>query len=238
MVSTPLLLDCGNSSCKFWCAQHSGRLNDQAEVLDCVRRLQPSEVVVASVSQLGLELAQALTAEGVPVLSLAVKDRQQGLRLAYAQPQQLGVDRWLAMLAVLDRGRPTVVVDAGTALTIDLIDADREHRGGYILPGLSLMRRALVDDTFALPPVTDPGGLNAGQNTVECIANGSVLALVGAVNDAVERFPVAPHDVVWTGGDAPALRTLSRWPGEHDPHLIFEGMMTLIADSDYRASLK
>lgn len=237
MVSKPLLLDCGNSSCKFRFADQSGRLQDQAEVLACVQRYQPSEVVIASVSQLGAQLAQQLMAQGVAVLELAVKDHQQGLQLAYVQPQQLGVDRWLAMLAVLDRDRPVVVVDAGTALTIDLIDAGRQHRGGYILPGLSLMRRALVDDTFALPSVTAPGSLDAGRDTVECIANGSVLALVGAVENAIARFAVAPQDVIWTGGDAPALRALSAWPGDHNPQLIFEGMMTLIADSDYRASL-
>jgi type III pantothenate kinase len=236
-VKTPLLLDCGNSSCKFQFAERSGRLNDQAEVLDCVQRLRPSEVVIASVSQLGSQLAQLLTAQGVSVLELSVQDGCHGLQLAYAQPQRLGVDRWLAMLAVLDRGRPVVVIDAGTALTIDLISADRQHQGGYILPGLSLMRRALVDDTFALPPVTEPGRLSAGHDTIDCIANGSVLALVGAVDNAVAQFPVAPQDVIWTGGDAPALRTLSSWPGDHNPQLIFEGMMTLITDSEYRASL-
>lgn len=237
MVGAPLLLDCGNSSCKFRFGDQTGRLLDQAEVLACVQRLQPSEVVIASVSQLGSQLAQLLTAEEVSVLQLAVKDGWHGLQLAYAHPQRLGVDRWLAMLAVLDRRRPVVVVDAGTALTIDLISAERQHQGGYILPGLSLMRRALVDDTFALPSVTAPGSLDAGRDTVECIANGSVLALVGAVDNAVAQFPVAAPDVIWTGGDASALRTLSAWPGDHDPQLIFEGMMTLIADSAYRASL-
>lgn len=237
MVTAPLLLDCGNSSCKFQFADQSGRFNDEHEVLAAVQGWQPSEVVLASVSKLGAQLAQQLTALGVAVLQLAVKDGQGGLRLAYQQPQRLGVDRWLAMLAVLERGRPVLVIDAGTALTIDLVSADRQHLGGYILPGLRLMRRALVDDTFALPPVSEPGHLAAGHDTLECIANGSVLALVGAVENAIAQFSVAPQDVIWTGGDAVALRALSRWPGVHNPQLIFEGMMTLIADSAYRASL-
>ncbi|WP_157954447.1 type III pantothenate kinase [Saccharospirillum mangrovi] len=236
-MSRPLLLDCGNSSCKYRFGERSGRLADVNEVLECVRRFAPSEVVVSSVSRLGADIQDRLQGSGVPVLNLAVVDGLLGLRLVYAEPQRLGVDRWLTMLALLERGRPVVIIDAGTALTIDVLSADRNHLGGYILPGLALMRRALVDDTFALPPVSQPGQLVPGTSTAECIANGSVLALIGAVESALAQSPVAAADVIWTGGDAAALRNLSAWPGEHHPQLIFEGMMTAIADPAYRASL-
>lgn len=238
MVRRSLLLDCGNSSCKYRFGDQGGRLLTETEVLECVRRLAPDEVVLSSVSQLGAQLSQLLIEAGYPVLNLSVVDGQFGLQLAYAQPQRLGIDRWLTLLAVLSRDRPSVVIDAGTALTIDVLGANRQHLGGYILPGLSLMRRALVDDTFALPPVSEPGVLAPGRDTHSCIANGSVLALVGAVEAALAQCPVAASDVIWTGGDAAALRALSAWPGEYAPLLIFEGMMSLIADPAYRASLQ
>lgn len=237
MVKPPLLLDCGNTSCKFQFGEHWGRLTDAAEVLQCVRRFAPGEVVLSTVSRLGAELGEALRQTEVPVLRLAVADGLFGLRLAYSEPQQLGVDRWLNLLAVVKRDRPVVIVSAGTALTIDLLSADRQHLGGYIVPGLALMRRALVDGTFALPPVSATGQLTPGKDTVACIANGSTLALVGAVEAALAQHPVAANDVIWTGGDADVLRPLSAWPGEHHPQLIFEGMMTAIADPAYRASL-
>lgn len=233
----PLLLDCGNSSCKYRYGDQSGRLTSLEQVLDCVQRLAPTETVLASVSGLGAEVAAELQARGLPVLVLKVVDGQNGLRLAYRHTENLGVDRWLAMLALPQPGRPLAAIDAGTALTLDLLDGAGRHLGGYILPGLGLMRRTLVDDTFALPPVTTPGTLDAGRDTVDCIANGSVLALVGALETALKRYGVADGDVYWTGGDAAALRTLSAWPGRHHPQLIFEGMMSLIADPDYRALL-
>ena len=69
----------------------------------------------------------------------------------YRDPERLGVDRWLALIAARERSKqPTVIVDAGSACTIDLLDSEGRHLGGYILPGLTAMGEALVRGTHQI----------------------------------------------------------------------------------------
>lgn len=238
MVADTLLLDCGNSACKYRYNRLGGRLVTLDAVLAFIERYRPARILVATVSRLGHELCQRLEEQGIAYSRLRVRDDWRGLRLAYRQPQALGIDRWLTLVAIRGRGQPAVVIDAGTALTIDAVDAHDRHLGGYILPGLSLMRRALVDDTFALPPVDVAGRCEPGDNTADGIANGSVLALVGAVERALVQFALPRPRVFWTGGDAPAIRLLTREPGTLDPELVFAGMTRLFEDKDYMESLE
>src|SRR5690606_12310751 len=71
-----------------------------------------------------------------------------GVVNGYERPEQLGADRWLAILAGFSRAkRASVIVDCGSAITLDLVSARGEHLGGYIAPGLTLMRRALLGNT-------------------------------------------------------------------------------------------
>lgn len=238
MVADTLLLDCGNSTCKYRLNQTSGRLATVDEIIRLIDRSRPTRVLVATVSQLGDQLCTSLSRRGTGFCRLRVRNYWQGLALAYNEPETLGIDRWLTLVALAGRKRPAVVIDAGTAMTVDAVDAGDRHLGGYILPGLSLMRRALVDDTFALPCVDLPGRGRPGRNTADCIANGSIVALAGAVEQSIRHFALPRPDVVWTGGDAETIRPATDRPGKFVPELIFEGMMRLIEDSDYMESLE
>lgn len=233
-----LLLDCGNSSCKYRLNQTVGRLTTLEAVLALIEAQRPRRVVVATVSKLGASLCSRLAQDGIDYRRLQVRNHWQGLALAYPEPQCLGIDRWLALVAVCHRQRPVLVVDAGTALTLDAITASNRHLGGYILPGLSLMRRTLVDDTFALPPVELAGDSSPGRNTAECIANGAVLALAGAVERSLRQFDLTEPELIWTGGDAEAIRNQTAVPGKLEPELLFEGMTYLMEDSHYMESLE
>ena len=78
-----------------------------------------------------------------------------GVRIAYAEPARLGVDRFLALLGAHARGGPALVVAVGTALTIDLLDAAGRHLGGRIAPSPSLMREAMH---ARVPHLPEAGG--------------------------------------------------------------------------------
>ena len=129
------------------------------------------------------------------------------LRIAYAYPQHLGVDRFLAMLAAVEAG-PALLVGVGTALTCDLLDGDGLHRGGRIAPSPVLMRQALHARAPVLP---EHGGTYAefADDTNHALASGcdgAALALVERSLEQAERL-LGARPVLWLhGGGAAALR--------------------------------
>jgi type III pantothenate kinase len=172
----------------------------------------------------------------LPPRVLRSREQQGGVRNAYADPVQLGVDRWLAVVgAVAVHGKPVVVWDLGTATTLDAVDASGQHLGGWILPGPATMLASLVKGTRLTVPedlegssAGEPGQCEPGQSTAECIRRGVLAAQLGAQTRFMKRIAgeigATPRLVV-TGGAADAV--LSRLEIEHirDPWLVFRGML-------------
>ncbi|MEO6263877.1 MAG: type III pantothenate kinase [Luteimonas sp.] len=160
-------------------------------------------------------------------ISLARTQRAcAGVRIAYAEPRRLGVDRFLALLAAHARApEPWLVVGVGTALTIDLLDGDGLHRGGRIAPSPMLMREALHARAPHLPAVGGTYAEFAGD-TAAALASGcegAALALIArSVEAATVQLGVAPG-VLLHGGGASVL--LPRLDGaELVPALVLEGL--------------
>jgi type III pantothenate kinase len=133
--------------------------------------------------------------------------RCAGLRIAYHTPQHLGVDRFLALLSALGAGH-VLLVGVGTALTIDLLDADGLHRGGRIAPAPMLMREALHARAAVLP---ESGGSYAefADDTDHALASGCEGAALALVERSLEhaRGVLGAMPVLWLhGGGADALR--------------------------------
>jgi type III pantothenate kinase len=133
--------------------------------------------------------------------------RFAGLRIAYAEPRHLGVDRFLALLSALDAG-DVLLVGVGTALTIDLLDADGLHRGGRIAPSPWLMREALHARAPVLPA---SGGHYAefADDTDHALASGCEGAALALVERSLEqaRSLLGATPALWLhGGGAQALR--------------------------------
>lgn len=148
---------------------------------------------------------------------------------AYRQPELMGVDRWLALLAVkdTDAAAPFIVVDAGTALTLDVLIRDK-HLGGFILPGYKAQLNALVGQA-ALPDseqLVHPS-IALGQDTQEAMSNGVWLGLSSAIMDVCNRYPDAK--MVVTGGDGKTLVALLNGYGcgEWRDNLVIDGLKTL-----------
>ena len=127
-----------------------------------------------------------------------------GVTNSYTSPERMGVDRWLAMIAAWQQARGAVcVVDAGSALTIDFLDSHGVHTGGYILPGLRMMERALLEGTDRVRFGDAPRDcLAPGNSTETAVLNGLQLAQVGAVELALTRFGQR-GTLVFTGGNFP-----------------------------------
>ena len=131
-----------------------------------------------------------------------------GLKIRYRNPLELGPDRVAAAIAAthLYPGENLIIVDFGTATTIDAVAANREHLGGLILPGLRIQMESLVEHTARLPAVEIRSDIEfLGRSTVECIQAGlyygSIAAVAGLTHEIRSRvFADQPCRVVATGG--------------------------------------
>ena len=149
-----------------------------------------------------------------------------GLRIAYAEPGRLGVDRFLALLAARGRSAdPALVVGVGTALTIDLLDGDGLHRGGRIAPAPALMRAALHARAAQL---AEAGGVyrEFADDTDDALASGCEGAAIALVERSLVQastlLSARPRLLVHGGGAAPVLQQLAS--AESAPGLVLEGL--------------
>lgn len=225
-----LYLDQGNTRCKAWLVE-AGRLRAATAVADGDALLawldaHGVNAVIALGASVGASVARAAL---LHPLRARLRDEQWAevdpalLPTRYRQPERLGIDRWLGVLAVADAGRPALVVDAGTALTLDVLSRDGMHEGGFILPGLALQRQALADATARVNfPEADWSSLAPGHDTAACVGHGSLRALVTLILSMLDELgPDA--DLHVTGGDAPLL--LPYLPmASSSPHLLLRGL--------------
>jgi type III pantothenate kinase len=152
-----------------------------------------------------------------------------GVRSAYDEPERLGVDRFLAMVGARrhDPG-PVLVAGCGTALAIDLLDADGHHRGGLIAPAPSLMRAAVLERTGRVA-WQRPGRVFAfGRSTEDGLESGCWHAAAALVERAVAqacRELGATPGLLLHGGDAERLAALLDTPARIAPDLVLEGLL-------------
>jgi type III pantothenate kinase len=151
-----------------------------------------------------------------------------GVAFAYRDPDSLGPDRVCAIVAAVAKyGRPVIVADCGTAITVDAVSRGGGHIGGMIAPGIAMAARALGTSTAALPTAdwAVPTG-PAGADTIEGIRAGTWIGAVGTVREGIARLraPAGPRaTVVGTGGDAPALMKEAGLFDTVDGALVLEG---------------
>jgi type III pantothenate kinase len=133
-----------------------------------------------------------------------------GLRTLYQDPSKLGADRWAAVIGARALSKTnTLIVNAGTATTIDLLGANGVHYGGWIVPGLSLMQQSLQSHTAQLPLAQrQDTTLGFGINTNDAIINGCDAAQIGAIMQAIQlaKKMNSPIEKIWIdGGNAKVL---------------------------------
>lgn len=203
-----------------------------ADLFDAIpidSRLAIQGVHVASVGGAAAKavLTSRLTSEfGCAVRFVQVQSSVAGLRIAYDNPASLGVDRWLAMLAVWKKYRSSfVVVDAGSALTIDYVDGQGGHLGGYILPGWQMLERSLLQGTAQVRfDVSEATQLDPGTSTGDCVSHGRNWLWRAMVERLGLEFQAGKIErMVVTGGDAGRLIALGL-QAEHWPDVVLDAL--------------
>jgi type III pantothenate kinase len=158
-----------------------------------------------------------------------------GVINGYTTPAQLGADRWAALVAARQRALaagpsppPMIVINAGTAVTVDALAADGRLRGGVIVPGLRLMVRSLADNTSALK--TTPGRYQEfPTNTADALYSGAVQAVCGAIEQTRRRMAQGGTAVscLVAGGAAAELAPYLGSGTEVVDNLVLEGVLAL-----------
>jgi type III pantothenate kinase len=209
--------------------------------LDGRRLAFVDRVVLASVvPQVGLALAAAVAREGLPLLEVSAENVPIPVRVD--QPAEVGADRLAnALAAGRLYGAPALVLDFGTATTVDVVAADGAFVGGAIAPGLELGLEALAVHTARLPRVEALRPAHAiGRDTVSAIQSGAVFGYLGLARELLERIraelreelPGAVVRVVLTGGLS-QMPWLAELPGVDaiDPDLTLKGLAILAAEA-------
>tara|TARA_B100001059_G_scaffold236468_1_gene287150 strand:- start:2452 stop:3264 length:813 start_codon:yes stop_codon:yes gene_type:complete len=247
-----LLFDIGNSYLKWGLHGKDGIYQTEAVSLESINRMGfdilakklPDQLDVCCASN----VAGKATAEklkkfvnkhyDIDINFVSSEKFGHGVTNGYQQPKRLGVDRWVAMIAAWSEIKSSLlIVDFGTALTLDAIDNKGVHLGGQIIPGLETMFNSLVTATsdintskldFEYSVVSENF---FGKTTIEAIRGGSQNALIGALEGAVlsmQKDSLEPVIVITGGGakDIPknffGKNTLFR------PNLILDGLVNIL----------
>lgn len=243
-----MLLDVGNSSvnwalegdgqyaCRGYFLRHPGDFDELASSA-WGHLPAPDRVAVANVAgaELQREISDWVMARWqlVPCY-ISTSAAAVGVVNAYAEPGKLGVDRWAALVAArAATAGPVCVIDCGSAITIDALDADGRHRGGLIAPGLRLMQQALSANTSDIGGLADADVMDCSlfaTGTTEAVNNG-VCYMASAMIDRVTADVVAELGertvTLITGGDAARLLPLLAWQPRHEPDLVLMGVAIL-----------
>ena len=231
-----LCFDAGNTRLKWglregraWRRQGVLALDDHdgiAALLPAVsENILACNVAGESVAQRIQDIAAAY---GVPLEWFRSSAACSGVTNGYDNPAQLGADRWAALVGArgMHAGNALVVM-AGTATTVDVLDAEGKFRGGLILPGLQLMQKSLAHNTADLPEAR--GRFRAlPTNTDDAIVSGALHATLGAI-ERMSRPAKADFCVIVSGGAADMLAPHLALPVRRVDNLVLEGLARVAA---------
>lgn len=235
-----LLVDVGNTRVK-WAYARKGVLSevevrdhngDTASVFPKISDYRVDSVWVSDVTDAELQAglrSRLRSFGGVEPRFVASEATHLGLVNGYPHPEQLGVDRWMMLLAAWNEVRgPLCVVCLGTALTFDVVDERGHHRGGVIAPGLHAMQSAVLNSTrFSVtshPNRDYTEGL--GSNTLECVRQGALHAATGLVMRLID-LQSSNVALFLTGGDANIVRSHLHYRWIWRPNLVLDGLLSV-----------
>ena len=244
-----LLLDVGNTSVKWGisnagsieeagCFMHRGNDVQALAQQSWAELRKPSAVYIASVA--GEQLQQQLSAWigarwDITPRFITTAATACGVSNAYKVPENLGVDRWAALVGA-HHHTPGVscVIDCGTAITLDLLDATGRHRGGMILPGTGMLQQLLLQNTAINSEARLPEAASLFSVATEAAVNSGCLYMVAATIDRVVADMAAELDarlqLLRTGGDAGRIQTLRACSTRHEPELVLKGLAILAGE--------
>lgn len=236
MTARRLLLDAGNTRLK-WAVVEGGRWVEQGSV-SYSELFELSRVLTAGMHCFIASVARAehdnrvnalLESYSINPTWLKADAECMGVRNHYENPQQLGVDRWMGLIAARRRNlhAAVLVVSAGTAVTVDALSADGVFLGGLIVPGITMMQQALQQGTARVSQDMQGRWQAFPRTTADAVQSGILAAVCGAIErqyaQLAESARSAPHCLL-TGGDASRLLPHLKMSVEQIPGLVLEGL--------------
>lgn len=208
-----LAIDVGNTRVKWGLFNTAGEMAAQGACLHTelasLKLPEASRTVVSNVAGNGIEthlLAHLQSHANVQIITSQAA--ACGVKNSYSHPEKLGTDRWAAIIAAWHlKQAPCVVVNAGTAVTIDAVH-DANFMGGLIMPGMDLMQQSLYLATAQLPiqPARNDADISIfARNTNDAIYAGTLCAITGAISQMAQQLQIQSSQMPWillSGGNA------------------------------------
>jgi type III pantothenate kinase len=176
------------------------------------------------------ELGGYLTKKGFTNIEFVTADQSCGLTFEYSNPVRLGADRIADALYAVKTfpDRNVIIVDAGSAITIEMVTKDKAYKGGAILPGLSTQLKSLSIATDALPFIENQidNAELPGKSTEQCIMAGVLFGITGGINEIVNQLQEQLQEtplILGTGGDFANLQPLLNFMSLYLPDLTLVG---------------
>lgn len=231
-----LAIDCGNTRAKWGLFDGSRFVGVGAAAIHELERFEqalaamqrPERIVISNVASATVRerLAHAADRFGVPVVWVSAQAVAGGVINRYENPASLGTDRWVSLIGARARfAGESVVVNCGTATTVDRLSAAGEFIGGMILPSIALMKKVLAENTARLPLAAGHYTMEP-RKTVDAIESGCMEATLGAIERARDRAGASCRTFV-TGGASGLILAHLRAPTDHVEHLTLEGLVRL-----------
>ncbi|WP_428354323.1 type III pantothenate kinase [Methyloprofundus sp.] len=241
-----ILIDIGNTRIK-WAVQQAGQLEEMHAMVHIGTNIEiqllaawqplntPGPIYLACVGAESVKLQVIRVAEQLwPHISLQEISTQkyaQGVHNAYPIYSKLGVDRWLAILGAFhEYTAPVCIVSSGSAITLDIVDAQGQHLGGMIMPGLNLLQQALAKGTANLKIASEQYPLGLANDTEAAIYNGNLCAIKGFIQQGIAEFK-KPIQLILTGGDANYLADSLKLDAIIDARLVLKGLALIANES-------
>ncbi|WP_440905848.1 type III pantothenate kinase [Catenovulum sp. SX2] len=234
-----LLVDEGNTAAKFVIASDAGNSLQKVELTD-IDKSSINKIIFASVKAPEQSIIQVLATEfSCSITQVATQSQAFELTNAYKDYSRLGVDRWLAMLGALNLSTGAcIVIDAGTAITIDVVDKSAQHLGGWILPSSTFSAQALAGRTgkIKLDMITEVN-TQLGNSTETCVYNALYASQLALIEKLINQLcgqlncQATELNVFVTGGDAKIYaELLASNPANIivEPYLVFHGLKRFI----------
>ena len=236
-----LIIDIGNNSAKFFLLKgeqlilHTRKSNSSFDVIDEWNRLYNIEkAIISSVIVETPELSEAISGLQCPVVRFS-NSLQLPLEINYRTPHTLGSDRIAAAVGAWNEapGRNMLVIDAGSAITIDFVGKDGKYNGGNIAPGIKMRLKALHEYTSRLPMVEKDGNTpTMGYDTETAIRSGVINGICHEIEGYINEFKQKYCDVLvfLTGGDEKPLKNRIKSCIFADKYLVAKGLNRILLD--------
>ncbi len=223
-IAMLLTIDAGNTRVKWGLFNDDGTLLENGACLNTAivqaKLPEANRIVISNVAGLHIKnQLESILPNKDSIHWIAAKVSECGVQNSYVQPEKLGTDRWAALIAAWHiKHAPCVVVNAGTAVTVDALNEQGNFIGGMILPGIQLMQQSLGIAAAQLPTITSEKSVSAvnnhyqdifAKNTADAMRAGAISAACGAVMQMHAALAIRSEKIPYifiSGGNAELIK--------------------------------